>query len=70
MLSRIINLCKKYLSFYLIVISVVFSIYLIIANIVFAIRHPWASQTERLFYLGDALLYKKLTYSEMRGNYE
>lgn len=47
-----------------------FSIYLIIAIVVFAIRHPWATQIEMTHHLKDVLMYKKLTYTEMRAKYE
>lgn len=38
-----------------------------VANVVFAFRHPWATQTERLIHIADAVLFRKVPYSEMRG---
>ena len=45
-------------------------IYLVTANIVFAFRHPWATSTERFVHIGDALMFKKISYKEMRGMYD
>jgi hypothetical protein len=45
-------------------------IYLSTANIVFAFRHPWATSTERFVHIGDALMFKKISYKEMRGMYD
>jgi hypothetical protein len=44
--------------------------YLIIASIVFAFRHPWATDMERFIHIGDALMFNKISYKEMRGEYE
>jgi hypothetical protein len=34
--------------------------WLVVAEIVFAVRHPWATDTERLIHIWDALTFKKL----------
>jgi len=70
MLNRIINRCKEKLeslSIYLLMGSV---IYLIVSSTVFAFRHPWATDMERFIHIGDALVFKKISYQEMRGSYE
>lgn len=45
-------------------------IHLIIANLVFAFRHPWATDMERFLHIGDALMFNKVSYKEMRGMYD
>jgi len=45
-------------------------IYLIVSSTVFAFRHPWATDMERFIHIGDALVFKKISYQEMRGSYE
>ena len=70
MLNRIIEQFKqqlKSLSIYLLLVTV---IYIIIASIVFAFRHPWATDMERFIHIGDALMFDKISYKEMRGEYE
>jgi len=70
MWNRIINRCKEKLeslSIYLLMGSV---IYLIVSSTVFAFRHPWATDMERFIHIGDALVFKKISYQEMRGSYE
>ena len=44
--------------------------YFMIANTVFAFRHPWATDMERFLHVGDALMFKKISYKEMRGMYD
>jgi hypothetical protein len=39
-------------------VVVAVSIYLAAANIVFMIRHPWATETERLLCLGRVLTFR------------
>ena len=41
--------------------------WLIVATAVFAFRHPWATDTERLIYLPEAMRFERIKYSEMRG---
>jgi TRAP-type C4-dicarboxylate transport system permease small subunit len=41
--------------------------WLIVATAVFAFRHPWATDTERLIYLPEAMRFERMKYSEMRG---
>jgi hypothetical protein len=70
MWNRIIKRCKQELeslSIYLLILTV---IYIIIANTVFAFRHPWATDMERFIHIGDALVFKKISYKEMRGGYD
>jgi hypothetical protein len=70
MWNRITNRCKEKLeslSIYLLMGSV---IYLIVSSTVFAFRHPWATDMERFIHIGDALVFKKISYQEMRGSYE
>ena len=66
MWNRITNLLNKIVPYVLIF----FVVYLILTSWIFAFRHPWATDMERLIHLGDALMLKKVSYSEMRGNYE
>ena len=70
MLNRIIEQFKYKLYTALTYLTVISFIYLIIANAVFAFRHPWATDMERLIHIGDALIFNKLSYKEMRGEYE
>lgn len=66
MWNRITNLLNKIVPYVLIF----FVVYLILTSWIFAFRHPWATDMERLIHIGDALMLKKVSYSEMRGNYE
>ena len=66
MWNRITNLLNKIVPYVLIF----FVVYLILTSWIFAFRHPWATDMERLIHIGDALMFKKVSYSEMRGNYE
>ena len=70
MLNHIIEQFKNKLYTALTYLTVVFFIYLIIASIVFAFRHPWTTDMERFIHIGDALMYNKLSYKEMRGEDE
>jgi hypothetical protein len=70
MLNRIIEQFKYKLYTALTYLTVVFFIYFIIANVTFAFRHPWATDMERFIHIGDALMFNKLSYKEMRGEYE
>ena len=67
MWNRITNLLKNKIVPYALIFFVV---YLILTSWIFAFRHPWATDMERLIHIGDALMFKKVSYSEMRGNYE
>ena len=67
MWNRITNLLKNKIVPYTLIFFVV---YLILTSWIFAFRHPWATDMERLIHIGDALMFKKVSYSEMRGNYE
>lgn len=37
-----------------------------VAHFVFAVRHPWATSTERLVHIVDVLLFRGVTYDELR----
>ena len=67
MWNRIIDLLKNKIVPYALIFFVV---YLILTSWIFAFRHPWATDMERLIHIGDALMFKKVSYKEMRGNYE
>lgn len=67
MLNRTIDLLKNKIVPYALIF---FVLYLILTSWIFAFRHPWATDMERLIHLGDVLMLKKVSYSEMRGNYE
>ena len=67
MLSRTIDLLKTKIVPYTLIFFVV---YLILTSWIFAFRHPWATDMERFIHIGDALVFKKITYKEMRGEYE
>ena len=70
MLNRIIEPFKYKLYTALTYLTVVFFIYFIIANVTFAFRHPWATDMERFIHIGDALMFNKISYKEMREEYE
>ena len=59
MWNRITEFLKS-LSVY---IGIFFVLYFLIATWTFAIRHPWATDIERLVHVGDALIFKKTTFS-------
>ena len=40
--------------------------YVFVAQSVFALRHPWATDTERFLYFGRALVFGKVDYSDAR----
>ena len=63
MWNRITNLLNKIVPYVLIF----FVVYLILTSWIFAFRHPWATDMERLIHIGDALMLKKVSYSEMRA---
>ena len=67
MWNRITDLLKNKIAPY---ILLCFVVYLIIASYTFAFRHPWATDMERFIHIGDALVFKKISYKEMRGEYE
>jgi hypothetical protein len=70
MLNRIIEQFKYKLYTALTYLTVVFFIYFIIANVTFAFRHPWATDMEKFIHIGDALMFNKISYKEMREEYE
>ena len=66
MWNRITNLFKD-IAIWCVLI---FLFYLFVTTTVFALRHPWATSTERFIHIGDALMFNKISYKEMRGMYE
>ena len=66
MLNRITNLFKEIAIW----CALIFLFYLSISSVVFALRHPWATDMERFIHIGDALMFNKISYKEMRGEYE
>ena len=70
MLNRIIEQFKNKFYTALTYLTVVSFMYLIITSIVFSFRHPWATDMERFIHIGDALMFNKISYKEMRGEYE
>ena len=51
MWNRITNLFKEIASGCI----VIFLFYFAIASVVFSLRHPWATRTEQMIHIGDAL---------------
>ena len=47
-------------------IIVVLILWLAISCTVFRFRHPWATETETILNVHNALLFKKVSYDEMR----
>jgi hypothetical protein len=47
-----------------------FIVYWAIAAQVFAFRHPWATKTEQFLYTKEALLFRTVSYKEMRDSYK
>lgn len=50
----------------IVILTIVFLIYSAIAGTVFSFRHPWATQTEKIVYFKELMLWQKVPYSEMR----
>lgn len=49
------------------IVAIVLSLgWLIVSLSIFRFRHPWATDTERFLYIGDALILRKVPYNEMR----
>jgi hypothetical protein len=47
-------------------LGALFFVYFVVASITFGFRHPWATSTERLIYIREAMTFKRVTYQEMR----
>jgi hypothetical protein len=45
-------------------------LYWAIAAQVFAFRHPWATKTEQFLYTKEALLFRTVSYTEVRDSYK
>ena len=67
MWNRITNLLKNKIVPYALIFFVV---YLILTSWIFAFRHPWATDMERFIHIGDELMFNKISYKEMREEYE
>lgn len=70
MWNRITEFVKDKLSEVISYTIILFVVYMLVSSWVFAFRHPWATDMERFIHIGDALMFKKITYKEMRGDYE
>ncbi len=70
MWNRITELVKHKLSSIIPYTIILFVVYLMVSSWVFAFRHPWATDMERFIHIGDALMFEKISYKEMRGDYE
>ena len=70
MWNRITEFVKNKLSEMIPYTIILFVVYMLVSSWVFAFRHPWATDMERFIHIGDALMFKKITYKEMRGEYE
>ena len=70
MWNRITEFVKDKLSVAMPYTIILFVVYLIVSSWVFAFRHPWATDMERFIHIGDALMFNKVSYKEMRGEYE
>lgn len=47
-------------------LAVAFFLWVVLSSIIFRFRHPWATETETLIHIVDAVMLKKVPYSEMR----
>ena len=45
------------------------SLYIFVANVVFALRHPWATDTERFLYMREVLTFQRVPYEEVKRLY-
>ena len=45
-------------------------VYWAIAAQVFAFKHPWATKTEQFLYTKEALLFRTISYKEVRDSYK
>lgn len=70
MLNRITRVCKDLFYDNAVYVFVGVITYFIVANAVFSIRHPWATDMERFIHVGDALMFNKVSYKQMRDSYE
>ena len=70
MWNRITRVCKETFYDNVVYLFVGVFAYFIVANTVFAFRHPWATDMERFLHVGDALMFNKVSYKEMRGSYD
>ena len=70
MWNRIINLFNNAFWSLLKWGGIVVFIYFVVANVTFSFRHPWATDMEKFIHVGDALMFNKISYKEMRGEYE
>lgn len=65
-----LNHITEFLKDKVIFILFLMLMYTAVATTTFAYRHPWATDVERFIYLKEALMFKKVSYKQMRQNYE
>lgn len=65
-LYRLVGRAKAIAETAMVGLGVACVAWVIIATITFGFRHPWATDTERLIHIFDALAFRKVPYSEMR----
>lgn len=53
-----------------VIIALSLSLWLVVGTMTFKFRHPWATDTEILFHIKEALLFKRVSYNEMRKDYD
>lgn len=65
-----LNHITEFLKDKVIFILFLMLMYTAVATTTFAYRHPWATDIERFLYIKEALMFKKVSYKEMRNRYE
>jgi hypothetical protein len=73
MWNRITRVCDRIIvNIYSILPTVILLsiMYWAIAAQVFAFRHPWATKTEQFLYTKEALLFRTISYKEVRDSYK
>lgn len=65
-LYRLVGRAKALAEIAIVGFGVACGAWVIVAIIAFGFRHPWATSTERLIHIFDALAFRKVPYSEMR----
>lgn len=54
----------------ILILCIVGAVYYQVATFVFKMRHPWATQTELVYYhFFDIVTFNKLTYNDTRQEY-
>jgi hypothetical protein len=47
-------------------LSIIVFVYITIASIVFSVKHPWATDMEKLVHINKVLTFGTVNYNEMR----